>query len=138
MIPIQSTIEGKQLALGTLKKALEPLGFHVGDNWEYDHAHLDYKIDDEHGDQQYIRIPFHSLGDSLEKDRALVQIGTPFLLDHQFETEVDDEGNIGAVAASVDQFKSPADRDAPFPDRYKEFGMKVIEQVEAALSQHIV
>ncbi|CAM3680041.1 hypothetical protein D1970_02720 [Mesobacillus zeae] len=55
MIRIESSIEGKQFTLGGLKEVLEPMGFTVGGNWEYDHAYFDFKIDDEHGDQQYLR-----------------------------------------------------------------------------------
>ncbi|WP_409296746.1 YugN family protein [Peribacillus sp. SCS-26] len=139
MIKIESAIDGKQLPLSTVKKALEPIGFVVGGGWEYDHAHLDYMMGDQHGDQQYIRIPLQSMGDSLENDQATVMIGTPFLLDHQFKTEVDDEGTIGAATGSLNQFKSPDDKDAPFPEEFKDEAMAIIQKVEEALEgQHSV
>ncbi|WP_409291305.1 YugN family protein [Peribacillus sp. SCS-37] len=138
MIKIDSPIDGKQLPLSTLKKALEPIGFVVGGGWEYDHAHLDYMMGDLHGDQQYLRIPLQSMGDSLEDDRAAVMIGTPFLLDHQFKTEVDDEGDAGA-ATGLNQFKSPENKDAPFPEEFKEEAMAIMQKVEEALEgQHSV
>ncbi|RID87777.1 hypothetical protein D1970_02725 [Mesobacillus zeae] len=50
-------------------------------------------------------MPVKALDGDLEKDSLRVLIGTPFLLDHQFKTEVDEEGNIGNVSASLNQFK---------------------------------
>lgn len=134
MIQIQSNIEGKELTVGELKQKLEPMGFTVNGNWEYDHAYFDYKMNDDHGDQQYVRIPFQSIGGSLDDEGTLVQIGTPFLLDHQFETDVDEDGNIGALSGSFNQFKEPADKDAPFPEEYVERGKTLINKAEQALT----
>ncbi|MCM3124749.1 YugN family protein [Mesobacillus sp. AQ2] len=133
MVPIQSNIDGKEITVGDLKKNLEPLGFTLNGNWEYDHAFIDYKMNDDHGDQQYVRIPFKSTGGPLDNEGTFVQIGTPFLLDHQFETDVDDEGNIGALTGSFDQFKSPADKDAPFPEELVERGKVLVNKAEQAL-----
>ncbi|WP_026695224.1 YugN family protein [Peribacillus kribbensis] len=133
MIPIQTKLDSRRYTLGTLKDALRPIGFVVGDNWEYDHAHLDYKVDDQQGDQPYIRIPFAALDDSLEDDRTTIKLGTPFLLEHEFKTDVDEDGNIGAAATGLNQFKEPDDEDAPFPDEYKDFSLRIMEQVESAL-----
>lgn len=133
MIHIQSNLEGKELSVGELKKKLGPIGFTINGNWEYDHAFFDYKMNDDHGDQQYIRIPFQSTGGSLDEDGTLVQLGTPFLLDHQFETEVDDEGNVGALSGSFNQFKEPADKDAPFPKEYVERGRSLVSKAEQAI-----
>ncbi len=133
MIPIQSNIDGKEVTVGELKQKLGQVGFTVNGNWEYDHAYIDYKLNDDHGDQQYVRIPFKSTGGPLDNDGTIVQIGTPFLLDHQFQTDVDEEGNIGALTGSVDQFKEPADKDASFPEEYVERGKSVINRAEQAL-----
>lgn len=133
MIQIQSNIEGKQLTVGEIKGTLEPMGFTVGGNWEYDHGFYDYKMNDDHGDQQYVRIPIQSAGGALDDEGTIVEIGTPFLLDHQFKTEVDEEGNIGALSGSFNQFKAPYDKDAPFPEKYVERGRSVIERAERAL-----
>lgn len=133
MIPIQSNIDGKEVTVGELKQKLGQVGFTVNGNWEYDHAYIDYKLNDDHGDQRYVRIPFKSTGGPLDNDDTIVQIGTPFLLDHQFQTDVDEEGNIGALTGSVDQFKEPADKDAAFPEEYVERGKSVINRAEQAL-----
>ncbi|MFT9598198.1 YugN family protein [Mesobacillus sp.] len=133
MIPIQSNIDGKELPVGELKKKLGPLGFNVNGQWEYDHAYIDYKLNDDDGDRQYVRIPFKSTGGLLDDDGTFVQIGTPFLLDHQFQTDVDEEGNIGALTGSFDQFKSPADKDAPFPKGLVEEGKTLVNKAERAL-----
>jgi len=134
MLQIQSNIEGKELTVGELKQKLEPIGFTINGNWEYDHAYIDYKMNDDHGDQQYVRIPFKTTGGPLDDDDTLVQLGTPFLLDHQFETEVDDEGNVGALTGSFNQFKEPADKDAPFPEEYVEQGKSLVSKAEQALT----
>lgn len=90
-------------------------------------------MNDDHGDQQYVRIPYQTTGGPLDDDGTLVQIGTPFLLDHQFQTDVDEEGNIGAVTGSFNQFKEPEDKDAPFPEEYLERGKLLISRAEQAL-----
>jgi hypothetical protein len=134
MIALQSSIDGKELTVGELKEKLEPMGFTVNGNWEYDHAYFDYKLNDDHGDQQYVRIPIQSSGGPMDNEETIVQIGTPFLLDHQFETDVDEEGNIGNLSASLNQFKAPADKDAPFPEEYVERGKSLISKAEQALT----
>jgi hypothetical protein len=134
MIALQSSIDGKELTVGELKEKLEPMGFTVNGNWEYDHAYFDYKLNDDHGDQQYVRIPIQSSGGPLDNEETIVQIGTPFLLDHQFETDVDEEGNIGNLSASLNQFKAPADKDALFPEEYVERGKSLISKAEQALT----
>jgi hypothetical protein len=134
MIQIQSNIEGKELTVGEMKQKLEPIGFTVNGNWEYDHAYFDYKMNDDHGDRQYVRIPIKSTGGPLDDEATIVQIGTPFLLDHQFQTEVDDEGNIGALTGSLNQFKEPADKDAPFPEEYVERGKTLVSKADQAIT----
>lgn len=135
MLQIHSNIEGKEVTVGELKEKLESIGFTVNGNWEYDHAYFDYKMNDDHGDQQYVRIPFQTTGGPLDDNSTLVQIGTPFLLDHQFQTDVDEEGNIGALSGSFNQFKEPADKDAPFPEEYVERGKSLVSRAEQALNE---
>ncbi|WP_210366255.1 YugN family protein [Bacillus sp. REN3] len=136
MIQIPSSIDGKQYSIGDMKQKLEPIGFTVGDNWEYDHGYFDYKMNDHHGDQQYVRIPVQSTGGASDDDGTLVQVGTPFILDHQFKTDVDEEGNISNFSASVNQFKEPADKDAPIPEGFVDHGKSLVEKAEQALNDH--
>ena len=133
MIPIQSNIDGKELAVGELKEKLEPIGFNVNGQWEYDHAYIDYEMNDDHGDRQYVRIPFKSTGGPLDDDGTFVQIGTPFLLDHQFKTDVDEEGNIGALTGSFDQFKAPKTRMLRSLKGLVDRGKTLISKAEQAL-----
>ncbi|WP_071459242.1 YugN family protein [Bacillus massilinigeriensis] len=138
MITITSNIDGKQFSLLEVKDALEPLGFVMNGNWEYDHAYIDYKMGDNHGDQQYLRIPLKSLQGDLGSDNARIMIGTPFLLDHEFKNDVDEEGNIGSVSASFNQFKPPEDEDAPFPEEYIGKAKDIMSEAEAALANEDV
>ncbi|PLR96064.1 YugN-like family protein [Bacillus sp. T33-2] len=132
MIEIQSTIEGKQYALYKLKDILEELGYTIGGNWEYDHGYFDYKIDDEEG-EQYLRLPFQAVDGQVDDEGSIVRVGRPFLLSHIYDTGIDEEGNVGNISASFNQFKEPANKDAEFPQKYLNLGKTQVEKLETAL-----
>ncbi|ALC89514.1 hypothetical protein AM500_06735 [Bacillus sp. FJAT-18017] len=132
MIPIKSSVEGKDFSLRELEDALRPLGYSIGGNWDYDHGYFDYKIDDE-GTYHFFRVPFQAVDGQIDGGNPRVRIGTPFLLAHQYEDGVDDEGNIGTFSGSVNQFQSPEEKDAPIDSEYVNLASNLVSKLESVL-----
>jgi YugN-like family len=132
MIPIKSNVEGKDFSLKELEDALKPLGYTIGGGWDYDQGFFDYKIDD-NGTYHFLRVPFNAIDGEIDGGNPRVRLGTPFLLGHQYEDDIDEEGNIGNLSASVNQFQSPEDKDAPIDSEYLQLGSDLVSKLEAAL-----
>ncbi|WP_059173628.1 YugN-like family protein [Bacillus sp. FJAT-27445] len=132
MIPIKSNVEGKDYSFKVLEDTLKPLGYSVGGNWDYDKGFFDYKINDD-GAYHFFRVPFQAVDGELDGGNPRVRIGTPFLLAHEYQDGVDKGGNIGNVSASVNQFQSPEDKDAPIDSEYLKITDDLIAKLEEAL-----
>ncbi|MBE4907476.1 YugN-like family protein [Bacillus luteolus] len=135
MIPVPSTLEGKTYQLYKLEKELKPLGYTIGDGWEYDHGYFDYKIDDEVG-YQFLRVPFEAVDGQLDSQGTTVQLGRPFLLSHKYQIGLDDhvESDMDFFSAAVDQFQEPQDPDASFPEKYIDLGKSLVKELETILA----
>ena len=129
MIKISSQLEGKTFGLFDLETKLKPEGYAIGGGWDYDHGSFDYKIDDSDG-YQFLRVPFKAVDGSLDQDVELLQ---PFLLSHKYEDGIDDEGNIGNLSASFNQFAEPENPDAEFPENYISLGKTLFRDLEKLL-----
>ncbi|WP_164491794.1 YugN family protein [Staphylospora marina] len=136
MITIQSTIEGMQLRYGDLKRILSTESFQLGGGYEYDHGYMDRPLDleNEHGHHYYLRIPVRTISGELESEEAVVELGTPFLIRHEFVTGNDPTGDIGLVSAVVNQFSKPipVDQDQIDP-QWIDRARSVIASVEKKL-----
>lgn len=132
MYEIPSKIEGERFDLFDLEKALKPIGYSIGGNWDYDRGFFDYKIDDSNGDQ-YLRIPFIAVDGQLDAPKCTVAMGRPFLLLHQYEAGLDEEVDSGVFTASFNQFQEPEKKDAPVPERFIEVGREMVAEVERLL-----
>ncbi|KKI89949.1 hypothetical protein WQ54_22680 [Bacillus sp. SA1-12] len=132
MIEIESRIEGQTIELYDLEQKLKPMGYSIGGNWEYDHGFFDYKIDSQNG-YQYLRVPFKATDGQLDTANTMVKIGTPFLLSHQYQEDMDDHAKIGNFSASFNQFQEPEEKDATFPEKYVKTGKELVKQLEAEL-----
>lgn len=132
MIDIPSTIEGKHFDLYKLEQILKPLGYSIGGNWEYDHGSFDYQIDNKDG-YQYLRVPFKSVDGQLDSRNCTVELQRPFLLAHNYQEGIDEEGNIGNFSASINQFQEPVEKDADFPSQYIDTGRELVKELESAL-----
>ncbi len=129
---LSSHLAGSVYPLFELESKLKPLGFMIGDNWDYDHGYFDYKIKEGDG-YLYVRVPFETIQGSLDQDDAIVEMGTPFLLNHKIRLGIDETAESGNITASFNQFQTPVDKDAPVNERYIEQGQILIDQVESAL-----
>ncbi|MFC5713021.1 YugN-like family protein [Thalassorhabdus alkalitolerans] len=130
MIQLQSRIEEHKFKMETLKEKLQPLGYGIGGNWDYDHGYFDYKIDDDHG-YHFLRLPFRTIDGEVETKGVTVELGRPFLLTHQYEEGIDDV--VYNYNALFNQFQKPVVNDAAVPNKYLETGRLLIEELEATL-----
>lgn len=132
MIEVPSRLEGQSFKLYALEQELKPLGYVIGDNWDYDHGYFDYKIDDEVG-YQFLRVPFKAVDGQLDSQNTTVQILTPFLLSHKYQIGNDDYVFIWNHNASFNQFQEPQDPDATFPEKYIDLGKSLVKELEELL-----
>lgn len=133
MIEISSTIVGKQYDLYKLEQILKPIGYSIGGNWDYDHGSFDYKIDDEEG-YQFLRVPFKAIDGQLDSRNCTVELQTPFLLSHVYESGIDhDHSEIGNASAAFNQFQEPVDKDATFPEKDITKGKELVKELENVL-----
>lgn len=132
MIELPSKVEGKQFDLFELEKKLKPIGYTIGGNWDYDHGAFDYKLNDEDG-YQFMRLPFQAVDGQLDANNCTVKLGRPFLLSHQYEAGLDDEGSSGTFSGTLNQFQEPVDKDARIPERYRDSGKALVKELEMLL-----
>jgi hypothetical protein len=133
MIEISSKIVGRQYDLYKLEQILKPIGYSIGGNWDYDHGSFDYKIDDEEG-YQFLRVPFKAIDGQLDSRNCTVEIQTPFLLSHVYESGIDhDHSEIGNASAAFNQFQEPEDKDATFPEKDIAKGQELVKELEDVL-----
>lgn len=133
MREIHSNIEGKQYHLFKLEQLLKPMGYTIGGNWDYDHGAFDYKIDTNNG-YHFLRIPFKSIDGQLDTSNCTVELGTPYLLSHIYESNIDENNaNIGNFSASFNQFQAPVDKDGEVTERYVAIGQELVKELEGIL-----
>jgi hypothetical protein len=132
MIEVPSKVEGKQFDLFKLEQKLKPIGYAIGGNWDYDHGAFDYKINEQEG-YQFLRLPFTAVDGELDARNCTVELGRPFLLSHQFEAGLDEEGSVGTFSGTFNQFQEPTDKNARFPDQFIDSGKSLVKDLEALL-----
>lgn len=138
MITLQSAVEGKQFKLKELEDKLKPLGYAIGGGWEYDHGCFDYKIDEE-GGYTFLRLPFKAVDGELDQRGVTVRLGTPFVLNHVFKEELDDNPDVfnGLVGmnlnSSINQFSEPVDKDGEVDPKYMPTAQSLIQELELTL-----
>jgi len=129
MIPIESSITGKQYKLQYLEEKLKPKGYVIGGNWEYDRGSFDYKMSDER-QYLYLRVPFVAVKGALDERGTEVELQQPYLLAHRYESGIDESVE---HAGMLNQFQTPADKDAPFPEEWIDKGVELVRELEQIL-----
>lgn len=137
MIPLQSGLERKEEELAGFKRYLEQdHGFTLGGNWEYDHGSFDKALDDEN--KVWLRIPFKVTRGRLDPDRVSAEtnivIGTPFVLRHLYKEGNDSEAGFALTGGLVNQFQSPADKDADIESGWVSEAQSCLSKVEQGWS----
>jgi hypothetical protein len=114
MVVIDSSLEGYQATYRELQALLYTEGFRLGGGYEYDHGYFDYALDweENEGYHYYLRIPAYAMQDELDEPDAIVRLGKPFILKHEFLQNSNDlTGDIGVASALVNQFTKPIPSD---------------------------
>jgi hypothetical protein len=114
MVVIDSSLEGYQATYRELQALLYTEGFRLGGGYEYDHGYFDHALDweENEGYHYYLRIPAYAMQDDLDEPDAIVRLGKPFILKHEFLKNSNDlTGDIGVASALVNQFTKPIPSD---------------------------
>ncbi|WP_053361427.1 YugN family protein [Bacillus sp. FJAT-27251] len=119
MIKLETELEGKGARYTDIVDAFESHGFNVGGNWDYDHGMFDKTLADEDGETIYLRVPFDVAEGNLDDNDARVVFGTPFVVNHIADTDIDQEDSAVLTTTGMEQFKSPVDKDGPIQKKSK-------------------
>ncbi|MGE6257584.1 YugN-like family protein [Heyndrickxia sporothermodurans] len=129
MYKIPSKIDGKQYQLYELEQILKPIGYSIGGGWDYDQGYFDFKMANDEG-YQFLRVPFTPIDGQLDTRGVVVQLGTPFILNHVYQEEMDDHAGVGNAAAAFDQFAEPKDEDGDISKKYINYGKELVRELE--------
>ncbi len=135
MISLNSSLTDSVFSMSELDEELKTFGFHLSDNWDYEHGYYDYLLADDEG-YHFLRIPFTVTTGTLDSpdDNSLIRISEPFVLSHIYQDGLDDQVKEGNFRAVFDQFQEPKDKDGKVPEQYIQMGRELLSQVEHNLS----
>ncbi|WP_080844288.1 YugN-like family protein [Cytobacillus gottheilii] len=131
MVEIPSKVKGAHFNLYKLEQQLEPMGYMIGGNWDYDHGYFDYKMDAENKGYHFLRLPFKAIDGQLDSRNCTVECGNPFILSHIYQIGLDDHAYTSNFTASFDQFSEPVDKDGMVPDEYVVAGKALVQELES-------
>lgn len=136
MIEMESSIEGITVKARELESLLQPLGYSIGGNWEYDHGCYDYKISEQDG-YTFLRVPFQVVEGEVGDHNAVFELGRPYLLHHVYQDKTDEERIGGYIPAAVDglinQFQKPIDKDGEVDEKYQAIGRSLLDELEQTI-----
>jgi len=125
-----SSLPGTRGTYGYFQGALQP-DFTLA-NWDYEHGYFDCMLDEQ--GMVYLRLPVKVLQGELDSPDAWLEMGTPFVIKHVYQTGVEqDLVNASVATALVNQFQEPVDKDAQVEDRWMKQAEEVVNHVEAIL-----
>lgn len=130
---ITSSLAGKQGIFDQVREIVEQDQFTLS-NWEYAYGYFDKQLD--HASMVFLRIPIETVTGELDDPAAVVQFGNPFVLKHVYQTGNDPDIGYAsgpAVAAAVNQFQEPVDKDAEVDNEYVEMAKQIVHRLEQRL-----
>ncbi|WP_274363463.1 YugN family protein [Paenibacillus thermotolerans] len=136
MIQLESKLSGIETDYKTLQELLERNNFTLGGNWEYSKGCFDRALD---GEKQtvWLRIPFDvpngNFDPSASDERTRLTLGTPVVLNHQYNTGDDRSAETGVFSGMVNQFQSPADPNGPVDEQYVKKAEEIVRELELQL-----
>ncbi|SEN15266.1 YugN family protein [Lihuaxuella thermophila] len=136
MIPIDSVLEGYQTTFQKAQDMLSPEGFVLGGGWSYDHGYFDHPLDweEDHGYRYYLRIPVYAAQGELGDGKAIVELGKPFVIKHEFRTKNDPSGDVGVFSSLVNQFSKPIPTEgAEIDEQWLARARMLLEKIETKI-----
>ncbi|MBA4542509.1 MULTISPECIES: YugN family protein [Thermoactinomyces] len=142
MLTIDSSkIEGFQTSFGTMTDLLYPEGFVLGGGWTYEHGYFDHPLDweNEQGYRYYLRIPVYVVKGEMQEKDAIVRLGKPFVIKHEFRTKNDPSADIGVVSSLVNQFSEPLPTDdAKIGEEWSSRARQIVAKIENKIETHLL
>ncbi|CAM3292505.1 YugN-like family protein [Paenibacillus lupini] len=137
MIPLSSTLEARQQAFTDSRDWLEQHQFSLGGNWDYTNGSFDRALDNEN--KVWLRLPFQvtngNVVDVTADTNAIITLGTPYVLRHEYQEGNDPEASARVVGALFDQFQAPSNPDAHIDPRWIDKAKQVLAEVEKLFPQ---
>lgn len=133
MIRLESTLTGIETDYKTLQEKLESRAFTLGGNWEYSKGCFDLALD---GEKQkvWLRIPFDvpngNFDPSASDERTRLTVGTPVVLNHQYNTGDARGADFTALGGMFNQFQSPTNPNAPIDEQYVKKAEVIVRELE--------
>ncbi len=129
MQPIDSSLTGTRGTFGYFRESLEPNGFTLA-NWDYHRGFFDRKLDDQ--GMVYLRLPVTVKEGELDSPDAWLELGTPFVLKHVYQTGVEEDIGyyVPVASAAMNQFQEPADKDAPVEQVWMRKAEAIVRELE--------
>lgn len=133
MREITSSLTGKQGIFDAWRETLREENFNLA-NWDYYNGYFDRQLDEK--STVFLRLPIDTIEGQLDEPDAVVKFGVPFVLKHLYQTDNDPDIGYASgplIAASVNQFQEPADKDAPVEDGYVDRAEAILRRLEQRL-----
>lgn len=118
MLRLETDIEGKKAHFGYLRDQLTPLGYTIGENWDYYKGSFDNILSREGGETIYLRIPFEVSQGVMDSYETQIRFQTPYVIKHVVNLGLDDD-EASLIDASVNQFQKPLDKDGQIENKNK-------------------
>ncbi|GAB2543923.1 YugN family protein [Gracilibacillus alcaliphilus] len=132
MYALNSTLTNQTYNYQAIKDFLEEQGFVLAGNWDYQQGYFDCKLANQDG-YHFLRIPFETVNGEVEQPEAVVQLGSPFVLTHRYQDDVDQTADSGVLQASFNQFQTPVEKDGDIPKVYIEQAEQKLRLVEKTI-----
>lgn len=131
MKPIQSNLPGTRGTFGYFREAFQP-EFTLA-NWDYEQGFFDRKLDEQ--GMVFLRLPVKVLQGELDSADAWLELGTPFVLKHVYQTGVEEDIGYYAPVASamMNQFQEPLDKDAKVDQKWVNKAQAIVKELENRL-----
>lgn len=135
MIPISSSLEGRETKFTEMQVLLANRQFALGGNWDYAGGSFDRALDEDH--KVWLRIPFQvtdgTIDSELSENNARIRFAEPYVLKHVYNEGNDPEASARVMGAMFDQFQSPVDPDADVEPRWVERAKELMKEVEGII-----
>lgn len=131
MLKLQTDLEGERAVFGAIQDLLEPHGYDLGGNWDFDRGSFDTILWRQGGETIYLRIPFHVVDGELDQYDASIEFQTPYVIKHVVNIGLDKNESALLTVAGINQFQKPLDTDGQIKrkNKWEEAGKQKVEQI---------